>query len=320
MNASRMPSCRPDHVASTVAILLCSYQGQHYLPEQLDSFAAQSDKNWTVWASDDGSKDDTRAILEAYRQKWGNDRLFIRSGPAAGFVANFMSLVCNREIRADFYAYSDQDDIWESDKLQRAMDWLLTMPQDVPALYCSRTRLVDANDQEIGLTTLYVKPPSFANALMQNIGGGNTMVFNDAARALLCEAGADVTVFAHDWWTYLVVSGCGGRVYYDAHPSLRYRQHGNNSLGASSGWGARFALLQKVWRGNTRIWNERHLLALQRLQMRLTEENRRMLDRFALARNQWLLPRLIGLMRCGVYRQTLLGNLDLILAALLKKM
>ena len=216
-----------------VAILLCTYHGQHYLADQLDSFAAQSYPNWEVLASDDGSQDNTHAILEAYRGQWGHDRLAIHFGLARGFAANFLSLTCKSSIKADYYAYSDQDDIWEADKLQRAMSWLLTIPEDVPALYCSRTRLVDAHNRDIGYSPLFTKPPSFANALMQNVGGGNTMVFNNAARALLCEAGADADVVTHDWWAYLLVSGCG-KVFYDACPSLRYRQHGGNLVGMNS--------------------------------------------------------------------------------------
>lgn len=170
-----------DDVLPKVAILLCTYHGQHYLAEQLDSFAAQSHPNWEIWASDDGSEDDTHAILEAYQQKWPAGRLSIHFGPAEGFAANFLSLTCKASIKADYYAYSDQDDVWEAGKLERAVRWLETIPPNIPALYCGRTRLVDADNNEIGLSPLFSKPPSFANALMQNIGGGNTMVFNNAA-------------------------------------------------------------------------------------------------------------------------------------------
>jgi glycosyltransferase involved in cell wall biosynthesis len=302
-----------------VAILLCTYHGQLYLSEQMDSFAAQSFPNWVVWASDDGSQDDTHAILEACRDQWGDDRLSIHFGPAEGFVANFLSLTCNATIQADYYAYSDQDDIWEADKLQRAVDWFQSLPRDVPALYCSRTRVVDANNREICLSPLFDKPPSFANALMQNVGGGNTMVFNEAARKLLCEAGQDVNVITHDWWSYLVVSGCGGKVFYDAHPTLRYRQHGCNLVGMNSSWHARFIRIRMLWQGRFRDLNDRHINALQRIQHKLTPENQAILDQFSIARNRNILPRLIGLKKSGIYRQTLLGNLGLIAAAIFKK-
>ena len=125
VGATKLPRQLKQHAPALpkVAILLCTYHGQQYLVEQLDSFAAQSFSNWVVWASDDGSQDDTHTILETCRDKWRDDRLSIQFGPAKGFVANFLSLTCNANIQADYYAYSDQDDIWEADKLQRAVDW-----------------------------------------------------------------------------------------------------------------------------------------------------------------------------------------------------
>lgn len=302
-----------------VAILLCTYHGQHYLAEQLDSFQAQSHSNWEVWASDDGSEDNTHAILEAYQQKWPVGRLSIHFGPSEGFAANFLSLTCRASIEADYYAYADQDDVWESDKLERAVRWLQTVPENTPALYCSRTRLVDAENNEIGLSPLFCKPPSFANALMQNIGGGNTMVFNNAARALLREAGEDTPVITHDWWAYMVVSGCGGKVFYDSHPSLRYRQHDGNLVGMNATWAARFKRIRMLWEGRFRNWNDSNIAGLRKLQHKLTPENRETLERFAKARQMSLIPRLTHLKRSGIYRQTLFGNLGLIAAAIFGK-
>ena len=302
-----------------VAILLCTYHGQHYLAEQLESFAAQSHTNWEVWASDDGSEDDTHSILEAYISKWGSGRLSMHFGPAEGFAANFLSLTCNASINADFYAYSDQDDVWEADKLARAVQWLQSVPADVPALYCSRTQLVDADNNEIGVSPLFTKAPSFANALMQNIGGGNTMVFNNAARELLREAGANKSVITHDWWAYMVVTGCGGRVFYDSKPTLRYRQHGGNLVGMNANWAARLKRIRMLFQGRFKHWNDCNISALLTLEHRLTAENREILQRFADARGMSLIPRLIHLKRSGIYRQTLLGNIGLVAAAFFGK-
>lgn len=302
-----------------VAILLCTYHGQRYLAEQLDSFAAQTHSEWEVWASDDGSEDDTHAILEAYKQRWSPGRMSIHFGPAEGFAANFLSLTCNARIDADCYAYSDQDDIWEADKLENAVRWLETIPSGIPALYCSRTRLVDAQNNEIGLSPLFSKPPSFENALMQNIAGGNTMVFNNAARALLREAGDSLSVVIHDWWAYMVVAGCGGQVYYDSTPRLRYRQHGSNLVGVDSTWWARLKRIHMLWQGRFRLWNEINIEALRALNHKLTPENRNVLECFAKARQMSLIFRLIHIKRSGVYRQTALGNLGLIAAAIFKK-
>lgn len=302
-----------------VAILLCTLHGQHYLAEQLQSVSAQTFMDWEVFASDDGSEDDTHALLLRQQAAWPAGKLTIHSGPAEGFAANFLSLICNASIQADYYAFADQDDVWEPNKLERAVAWLSSVPKDVPALYGTRTLLVDENNQAKGLSPLFPKPPCFANALMQNIAGGNTMVFNKAARTLLREAGENIDVVTHDWWVYQVVSGCGGRVFYDAYPSLRYRQHNGNAVGLDTDWRARVGRIRLLAKGRFKGWNDRNVAALERIRDKLTPENQRILQQFKTARTQWLLPRLIGFWRAGIHRQSALSNVGLFLAALFNK-
>jgi glycosyltransferase involved in cell wall biosynthesis len=302
----------------SVAILLCTYHGQQYLADQLNSFAAQTHSNWKAWASDDGSQDGTLQILHGFERTWPVGQLSIHAGPAKGFVSNFLSLTCNPGIQADYYAYSDQDDIWEEDKLERALSWLESVPADIPALYCARTRLVDRDNNEIGFSPLF-KNPCFANALVQNIAGGNTMVFNNAARALLNEAGIQAPIVIHDWWVYLVVAGCGGRIFFDPVPSLRYRQHDLNLVGMNSSWLARLTRMRKLLQGQHREWNLVNIAALRRLETRLTPPNLAVLNNFAKARESSLIPRLVYFLRSGVWRQTWFGNISLLAAAIFKK-
>lgn len=302
-----------------IAILLCTHNGQHYLTEQLESFAIQTHTNWEVWVSDDGSQDDTLAIIASYREKWQDKLAAITTGPSKGFAANFLSLACKENIVADYYTYADQDDIWEKDKLARAFTWLQQVPENIPALYCSRTRLVDINNNELGLSPLFTKMPSFANALVQSIGGGNTMMFNNAAKELLSIAGKDIAICSHDWWTYMVVTGCGGKVFYDSYPTIRYRQHDNNLMGKNSGFIAHLVRLRMLFNNKFRIWNEQNIASLRCLYYKLTPENQGILQRFTMARNKKLIPRLLGFKHSGIYRQTLLGNIGLITAAIFKK-
>ncbi|WP_367353448.1 glycosyltransferase family 2 protein [Achromobacter animicus] len=306
-------------MSQNVAILLCTYQGGQYLAEQLDSFASQSHREWSVWVSDDGSQDNTQEVLKSYQQAWGPERLFVRAGPRKGFAANFLSLVCRDEIAADYYAMSDQDDIWHADKLERAVRWLKTVPDDVPALYCTRTELVDEAGGKLGYSPLFTRPPSFKNALVQNVAGGNTMVFNNAARELLKSAGADVKVAAHDWWVYIVVSGCGGQVFYDPIPSLLYRQHAENLIGANTGFGARLQRIGKLFKGHLKAWTDQHIVAMRPIISSLSHDSSSTFERFTLARQRSLIPRVFGIWRSGIYRQTPLGNLGLLIAAILNR-
>ena len=272
-----------------------------------------------VWASDDGSKDGTHAILNQTLNAWGKDKISIHNGPKEGFCANFLSLTCKADIQADYYAYSDQDDIWQSEKLARALAVLKTVPTEVPGLYCSRTLVVDADDHPICMSPLFTKPPSFANALMQNIGGGNTMVFNDAARRLLMEAGEYVNVVTHDWWAYLLVSGCGGQVFYDAEQTVRYRQHENNLVGMNASTSARLKRIIQLFKGRFREWTDLNVVAINAMRDHLTPKNKQILDQFVVARQQPLFRRMLALKSSGIYRQTLFGKLGLIVAAMFNK-
>jgi glycosyltransferase involved in cell wall biosynthesis len=303
-----------------VAILLCSYNGARFIREQLDSIRAQSHGDWKIWVSDDGSTDGTLDILSEYRSAWGAERLEILRGPCRGFAPNFLSLVCRQEVSGDYFSYADQDDIWEPRKLERAIDALKRLGPDSPGLYCTRTALVDEAGAPLGLSPLFTQKPDFRNALVQNVGGGNTMVFNASARHFLLAAGSDLEVVAHDWWTYLAISAAGGRIIYDPEPSLLYRQHGGNLIGSNQGLGARITRLRLLMRGQLRSWIDANVAGLRRILAHLPVEQRQIFLEFDASRHGGIVRRLVGLKRSGVYRQTLGGNLGLIVAAFFKKL
>ena len=302
----------------TVSVLLCCYNGGKFLAQQLESIAEQKDVRVSICVSDDGSQDETLSILQAFRDRWDEKLLSVGQGPRRGHADNFFSLIFSK-IDGDYFAYADQDDVWDSDKLSRAINALSGLPYDVPAIYCSRSRLIDSHGNDIGLSPLFARAPCFANALIQNIGGGNTMVMNLAARDLLSAVGP-VDIVTHDWWTYILVAGSGGLVIYDERPSISYRQHKDNLVGSSSTLSVRFKRFSLALQGRNRIWNTRHIEALQQSRSYLTEENQRILDDFRAARDQPFPRRLLHLWRTGVYAQSTWGKLGLIAAALLKKL
>ncbi|CNH96820.1 alpha-L-Rha alpha-1%2C3-L-rhamnosyltransferase [Yersinia mollaretii] len=303
----------------SIAILMGTYNAEKYLEQQLESIENQSVINWSLWVSDDGSRDGTLAILERYKRKWKPGQLNILQGPQKGFAENFMSLVCNTDITADYFSFSDQDDIWEEDKLERALNALSAVPPNQPSLYCSRTRLVDEKNVEIGFSPLCLKPTGFLNALVQSLGGGNTMVFRDVSRKLLLKAGR-VDIVSHDWWVYIVVSACGGTVIFDTYPSLRYRQHQYNLVGTNTGCRQKLIRLKQLWRGEFQNWIDRNLYALNMLDHSLTLTSKQRLAVFSNARQAPLLKRIIGIKKSGVYRQNILGNIGLIFATFFRKL
>ncbi len=301
--------------SSSVAILLCTLNGARFLPFQLASFEALDFADWRLFVSDDGSEDDTLALLTEFQKKHGADKVKLRRGPAKGFVANFLSLICDPALKSDFYALSDQDDVWEADKLSRARTFLASFPADVPGVYCSRARMIDEEGVEIGLTPLYKKPPHFRNSLVQNLAIGNTMVFNEKTRSILMQAGSDVEAAVHDWWIYLAISAVGGTIFFDPNPSVSYRIHGRNLIGSNGSRVRRALMMLKRFK----VWNDLNIRALERIQGAMPEENKKTFELFRRSRTLSLLPRLYGLLRSGVYRETPLDNIELMLAALVSK-
>ncbi|KTC05569.1 glycosyltransferase family 2 protein [Pseudomonas syringae] len=296
---------------------MCTYNGAAYLRAQLESFAAQTFSDWVLYVSDDASTDDTLRILSDYQVLWGNQRLVIFNGPCKGFAENFISLVQRPEIEADYFAFSDQDDVWFSDKLERSVNRLEHLDSNKPALYCSRTRLVDADLKVIGVSPLFSKPPSFKNALVQSLAGANTMLINQTARGLLVRLPEHSPLIAHDWLTYLLVTGCGGEVCYDAQPCLDYRQHSGNLIGANASTRDRLVRFRKMLSGRFIEWNDANVAILKGMERVLTVENRAVLTDFDNGRRQTGFKRLSTLRKAGIYRQTLQGNLSLMLAVCL---
>jgi glycosyltransferase involved in cell wall biosynthesis len=309
---------RPPIGTARVAILMCTKNGAEFLGEQLKSIADQTHTNWILFASDDGSNDKTKDILECF----GHDRcqrVVVRSGPEKGVCANFLSLALDPMIDADFYAFSDQDDVWHPNKLRRALNQLASVPDSIPGLYCGRTELVSADGHLYGLSPLFTRPPAFENALVQNLGGGNTMVFNHATKKLLERVGS-VDVVLHDWWLYQLISAAGGIIHYDPKPMLKYRQHRHSLIGSNLGWHARFTRVHMLLRGRFHDWNVVNIAALNRVPKHLIKpQNRTTLMLFAKATTAPLLTRLLYLQRSGVYRQTLLDNFALVGAAIMKR-
>ena len=141
------------------------------------------------------------------------------------------------------------------------------------------------------------------------------MVFNRAAQKLLVAAGP-VVVASHDWWTYLLISGAGGIVHYDPTPSVDYRQHGKNVIGANRGARARLKRARMVAAGQLTTWFDLHTVALRKCRHLLSEENREAFEQFCAMRCGPLRQRIAGWMRLRPYRQRRMAQFAMLLMLL----
>ncbi len=302
-----------------VGVLLCTYNGARFLAAQLESIESQEHTNWFVVASDDGSSDHTLEILQNYQAKWPQGKLVIRSGPQKGFCQNFLSLACDPVIKADCYAFSDQDDVWYPSKLTAALKNISENQRvDEPYLYCGRTTYVDEKLQIIGASSPCLFPRTFRNALIQSIAGGNTMVFNQTTKEYLQKAGP-VNHPSHDWWLYQLVTGVGGVVFYDTNPQVLYRQHKDAKVGGNNSVISKIERISMVFKGQFRTWGDLNIAALYSIEQFLNNGSKETLELFSRMRDANLRDRLRLMEVAGLYRQSWRGTISLLIAALFKK-
>lgn len=206
---------------------MSTYNGEKFVKEQIDSILSQEGVLVDLLIRDDGSKDSTLDILESY-----GDKIKIVSGENIGCRNSFFELV-KLSGEFDYYAFADQDDVWDRDKLRIAIE-AIKKYHDKPSLYSSNARLVDAdlnfikNEDDRPLMTLQ-------SAFIKNYCTGCTAVFNQYLMDALKNK-IPVNAVAHDWWVGLLVFVLDGVSVYDYYPHISYRQHGDNVSGAEIKW------------------------------------------------------------------------------------
>lgn len=211
---------------SPITVLMSTYNGERFLREQMDSILKQQDVDVRVLVRDDGSKDNTLPILEDYRQCGQADYY---TGPNMGPAYSFLDLL-RQAPDSDYYAFADQDDVWLSDKLCIAVRHLQEAA-DQPALYFSRTQLVDEHLSPLPHHLSPLNPYlTFGESLIYEFIPGCTMVMNRALRDIVNTYRPDYLPM-HDVWIYSIALAVGARIFFDGEPHMLYRQHGANTIG-----------------------------------------------------------------------------------------
>ncbi|MDT0681063.1 glycosyltransferase [Roseicyclus sp. F158] len=289
-----------------VAILLGLYGETPFLGAQLDSIAGQDHSNWTLFAGcDDAGCSEAIAGIDPAR-------LRMIKGPGRGFAANYLNLLGQVEADTSYAAFCDQDDIWHPDKLRRAIEELRQVETGTAALYVARTRVAGAVLDPRHISRAGGGRPSFANSLVQCIGGANTMVMNRAALDLLQaarhEAQDENGPASHDWWAYQIITGAGGVVLTDDAPSVLYRQHGANLVGDNCGLIPFLRRVRLMLGGRYRASAEGGYAALAASAHRMTPANQAIFEAFRQVRCLPRLRRPLAFRRAGIRRQGRIGT------------
>lgn len=299
---------------------MATYNGQNYIDEQIASIGAQGAQATELLISDDRSSDDTVMAAKREAAHHHSMEISVREGPATGMRDNFCSLICTSEPSGKFVAFSDQDDVWLSDKYQRAVAWLQNLNPETPGLFCGRTRILRDGVARRELSALFKHEPQFRNAIVQSIAGGNTMVMNRAAFELIRESLRRGKPAIHDWWSYMIVTGAGGAVKYCHDPLLLYRQHSDNVIGSNRGTRAQAVRMAMALGGRYQSWNAENVALLNNCRDLLNAEARSVLDDFTEARCGRIDRRIAALQRSRVFRQSVRGQALLYVACLLGKL
>jgi glycosyltransferase involved in cell wall biosynthesis len=217
----------------SITILLSTYNGAHFLKQQLGSLFAQSYASFEVFVRDDGSQDNTLEILRDYDVKVLPST--INLGSKDSFAALLNYAMTNSD--ANYFMFCDQDDVWNADKVEKTfakMKYMEAKYGDIPLLVHTDLEVVDESLNTIASSMWqyeHILPDknSFSRLLIQNTGTGCTIMINRALAeiCLTIPSGA----IMHDWWLGLVASQFG-KVGFLYEPTIKYRQHGENTIGA----------------------------------------------------------------------------------------
>lgn len=220
-----------------VSVLLATYNGQAYIRQMIDSVLWQDYENIQIILSDDGSSDDTPRILAEYANRYPDKIRHYRSNTRFGCAQkHFMHLLTVFQ-DATYIMFCDQDDLWHKDKVSKTLKKMrqLENGEDIPAMVHTDLRVVDDSLEEISpsfwkYSNLDGTRLALNQLLVQNVVTGCTMMIN---RPLAELAARDIPdeIIMHDWWLALIASVCG-RTGCLPEPTIDYRQHGSNSVGA----------------------------------------------------------------------------------------
>jgi rhamnosyltransferase len=233
-----------------VAILLAVYNGREWIDEQLHSILNQENVDVDVFISVDLSTDGSWEYLIKKYSDYSNI-VFLPYGEKYGSAGkNFYRLV--RDVCTDYYdfmAFSDQDDIWFNDKLQRAIDKLHKEKVDA---YSSNV-IAFWGDGKSVLIDKAQRQTSY-DYLFEAAGPGCTYVLNHdlwyAFREFLLSKQESQDVCLHDWLVYAYARANNYQWYIDKSPSMLYRQHASNQVGANTSfkmWLKRIILVRNGW-------------------------------------------------------------------------
>lgn len=210
-----------------VAVLMSTYNGEKYIEEQIDSILNQTGNfNLKLIVRDDGSTDKTCEILQKYSDE---GRLDWYGGENLGVAMSFLNLLYTHP-GYDFYAFSDQDDWWMPNKIEKSITWL--QGESIPAIVQCNCIVTNEMLEPLNKDFRRKSPAcdGYSTACSSEVQGC-AMVINQALANMVTQKDYPMHLGLHDAFLAKVCTAVGGRIFYEKTPLFMYRQHGNNVVG-----------------------------------------------------------------------------------------
>ena len=221
-----------------IEILLATYNSERFVEQQLDSIFYQSFRDWHLTVQDGGSTDGTLQILERFKKKYNSKiSILYNASHKLSSKENFSSILS--KVDSPYYMFCDHDDVWFKDKIEKTFQFLkystTISDRELPLLVFTDSVVTNENLEVLSesfFTYQNLDPNkiSLENLLLQNVAPGNTMLFNHALKKIATPIPNEAIM--HDYWLMLIAC-IFGRIYFFDEPTISYRQHGQNVIGAS---------------------------------------------------------------------------------------
>lgn len=300
---------------NTVAICMATYNGEKYIREQIDSLLLQSYADWVLFIRDDHSKDGTVEVLQEYVNRCPDkivliDDEHIQGGSSKKNFAAILNWV-NKHYKFNYFMFSDQDDYWLPTKVETSVKKIMETEQKYagPVLVHTDLKVVDQNLDVLGESfvkyrALNPTTKDINHFLVQNNITGCTMCWNSELNELLDLA--DDAVAMHDWWIALAAA-CFGRIEYIDNPTILYRQHDSNVVGATRV--NSFSFILKRLLGNSHVKETLNMSMLQanaffqHYEKQLTDKQKQEIVRFSNLNERNKFSKIATLFRHGYLKQ-----------------
>jgi glycosyltransferase involved in cell wall biosynthesis len=315
-----MTDLRPDSgdEGAAIDVLMAAYNGEKYLSEQIESILRQSDRGWTLTVRDDCSTDGTLAIARDYAERHP-DRIIAqeRTQNTGSAKQNFLEMLLDSS--APYVMFSDDDDVWLDDKISVTLSKMRAMERD----FGVDTPLLVHTDLTVADRNLTVTSRSMADSqqldggesrlsrlIVQNMVTGCTVMVNRPLADLV--EGPFDGILMHDWWLAMVAAAFG-RIGFVEAPTVLYRQHGRNAIGASNAKSASYNLSRSLDRDGTKKRLRDSFaqagLFLEHFEQRLTAAQVEMLRAYTDIPRLGKLGRVRELRRHGFWKNTFVRRL-----------